>query len=37
MGREATVAWPGPDVKLLNDTDWPLTIDTSYTSTQHHP
>lgn len=37
MGREATVAWPGPDVKLLNDTDWLVTIDTSYTSTQYHP
>jgi uncharacterized membrane protein YgcG len=33
MGREATVAWPGPDVKFKNDTAYPLTIDTSYTST----
>jgi VanW like protein len=33
MGREATVAWPGPDVKFENDTPWPLTIDTSYTAT----
>ncbi|MCH7846715.1 MAG: VanW family protein [Acidobacteria bacterium] len=33
MGREATVAWPGPDVKFKNDTQYPLTIDTSYTST----
>ncbi len=32
MGREATVAWPGPDVKFRNDTPYPLTIDTSYTS-----
>jgi uncharacterized membrane protein YgcG len=32
MGREATVAWPGPDVKFKNDTPYPLTIDTSYTS-----
>jgi hypothetical protein len=31
MGREATLGWPGPDVKFRNDTDYPVTIDTSHT------
>ncbi len=33
MGREATLGFPGPDVKFRNDTDYPIIIDTSYTST----
>lgn len=32
MGREATLGWTGPDVKFRNDTSFPVTIDTSYTS-----
>lgn len=33
LGREATLNWPGPDVKFRNDTNTALTIDTSHTST----
>ena len=33
LGREATLSWPGPDLKFRNDTNMPLTIDTSHTST----
>lgn len=33
LGREATLSWPGPDLKFRNDTEHPLTIDTSHTST----
>jgi hypothetical protein len=33
LGREATLGWPGPDVKFRNDTLIPVTIDTSHTST----
>ena len=31
--REATLGWTGPDVKFRNDTAFPVTIRTSYTST----
>jgi hypothetical protein len=31
MGREATLGWTGPDVKFRNNTDYPITIDTSHT------
>ncbi len=33
MGREATLGFPGPDVKFRNTTDFPITIDVSYTET----
>lgn len=33
MGREATIGYPGPDVKFMNDTDDPVTINVSYTET----
>lgn len=33
MGREATLGWTGPDVKFRNDTDYPVEIRASYTST----
>ena len=33
LGREATLGWTLPDVVFKNDTDHPVTIDTSYTST----
>ena len=33
MGREATLGWTGPDVKFRNDTEYPITVDTSHTST----
>jgi putative cell wall-binding protein len=33
LGVEATLGWTSPDVKFRNDTDWPVQIDTSYTST----
>ncbi|MCY3652799.1 MAG: VanW family protein [bacterium] len=33
MGIEATVSWPTPDLVFRNNTDAPLVIDTSYTST----
>ncbi len=31
--REATLGWPLPDVVFTNDTDHPVTIDTSHTGT----
>ena len=31
--REATLGWTGPDVQFRNDTAYPVTIDTSHTST----
>ena len=33
LGREATLGWTLPDVQFRNDTDHPVTIDTSYTDT----
>ena len=33
LGREATLGWTLPDIVFTNDTDHPLTIDTSYTDT----
>jgi hypothetical protein len=33
LGREATLGWTVPDVVFRNDTDYPVTIDTSYTGT----
>ncbi len=33
MGREATIVFPNPDLRFRNDTEYPLTIDSSYTST----
>ncbi len=33
LGREATLGWTLPDVVFRNDTDYPVTIDTSYTGT----
>jgi hypothetical protein len=33
LGREATLGWTSPDVVFLNDTDHPVTIETSHTST----
>ncbi len=33
LGREATLGWTLPDIVFTNDTDHPVTIDTSYTST----
>lgn len=33
MGREATLSWEHPDVKFRNTTDFPITIDVSYTHT----
>jgi len=33
MGREATLGYPGPDVVFGNDTEWPVTIEVSYTRT----
>lgn len=33
MGREATLGYLTPDVVLRNDTEWPITIDVSYTET----
>ena len=33
LGREATLGWTLPDVVFRNDTDNPVTIDTSYTDT----
>ena len=32
-GREATLGYPGPDVKFRNDTSTPVTIKTRYTAT----
>lgn len=32
LGREATLSWPNIDVAFRNDTNMPLTIDTSHTS-----
>jgi vancomycin resistance protein YoaR len=33
VGREATVSWPSPDLRFLNDSDAGIFIDTSYTDT----
>jgi len=33
LGREATLGWTLPDIVFVNDTDRPVTIDTSYTDT----
>lgn len=33
LGREATLGWTLPDVVFRNDTDYPVTIETSYTDT----
>lgn len=33
VAREATLGFPSPDVQFRNDTAYPLTIDTSHTST----
>lgn len=33
LGHEATLGWTSPDLIFRNDTDYPLTIDTSYTAT----
>ncbi|MDJ0663576.1 MAG: VanW family protein [Acidimicrobiia bacterium] len=33
LGREATLGWTLPDIVFRNDTEYPVTIDTSYTST----
>lgn len=33
MGREATVSWPAPDFRFLNDSDSGIYIDTSYSDT----
>jgi hypothetical protein len=33
LGHEATLGWTLPDVVFRNDTDHPITIDTSYTGT----
>lgn len=32
LGIEATLGWPLPDVVFRNDTDWPVLVDSSYTS-----
>jgi len=32
LGIEATLGWPLPDVAFRNDTDWPIEVDSSYTS-----
>lgn len=32
-GREATISWPAPDLKIQNTTDYPALIWTSYTDT----
>ncbi len=34
LGHEATLGWTWPDVKFRNDTPYPITIHTSYTSTR---
>lgn len=34
LGHEATLGWTWPDVVFRNDTPYPLTIETSYTSTR---
>jgi vancomycin resistance protein YoaR len=31
LGREATLSWPSPDLKFVNDTDTALLIKTGYT------
>jgi hypothetical protein len=33
LGREATLGWTSPDVVFLNDTEYPVTIETSHTDT----
>jgi hypothetical protein len=33
LGREATLGWTLPDIVFTNDTEYPVTIDTSYTDT----
>jgi len=33
LGREATLGWTLPDIVFRNDTEYPVSIDTSYTST----
>jgi vancomycin resistance protein YoaR len=33
VGREATVSWPSPDLRFLNDSDAGIFIDASYTDT----
>ncbi len=33
LGREATLGWTLPDIVFKNDTEFPVTIDTSYTNT----
>lgn len=33
LGREATLGWTLPDVVFRNDTDYPVTIDTSHSDT----
>ena len=33
LGREATLGWTLPDIVFRNDTEHPVTIDTSYTDT----
>ncbi|MCP3996922.1 MAG: hypothetical protein GY722_17940 [bacterium] len=33
LGREATLGWTLPNIVFRNDTEFPVTIDTSYTST----
>lgn len=32
LGREATLGWTSPDVVFRNDTEYPVTIETSHTS-----
>ncbi len=33
LGREATLGWTSPDVVFLNDTEYPVAIETSHTGT----